>query len=174
MSRVVIDRITDPFEGPRIYLAARYGRRDELREYRDALAELGCETTGRWLDTDSDAGDAGDEGDHRARQGIAIDCLEDIERSDLLIAFTEAPSSGASRGGRHVEFGLAVVTCQLGAAVIGPRESVFHCLPGVPAFDAWPDFLVWWAEHLFQSRAMKGNVSAERVRRVLLGDESDA
>ena len=164
----------DRYEGPRIYLAARYGRRDELRTYRDALAELGCATTSRWLDTTSDGGDGGNEGDLDARQRIAIDCLEDIEASDLLISFTEPPSSGASRGGRHVEYGLAVITCKLGTVIVGPRESVFHCLPGVPAFATWPDFLVWWAERLFQSRAIQGSVSAERLRRVLLGDESDA
>lgn len=161
------------YEGPRIYLAARYGRRDELRTYRDALAELGCLTTSRWLDSENDGGDGGDEGSEDARGGVALDCLEDVRASDMLIAFTEPYDSKASRGGRHVEYGIAVIACKM-VAVVGPRESVFHCLPGVPRFARWPDFLVWWAERLFHSRATSAHVPADRLRRVLMGDESDA
>ena len=59
----------------------------------------------------------------------------------MLIAFSEEPrAGGASRGGRHVEFGLALAWGK-GVVVVGPRENVFHTLPQVEHFWRWPEAL---------------------------------
>lgn len=42
-----------------------------------------------------------------------------------------------SRGGRHVEFGMALAMDKR-LVVVGPRENVFHLLPAVEQFDTWP------------------------------------
>jgi hypothetical protein len=36
--------------------------------------------------------------------------------------------------------------------VIGPRETVFHCLPDVMQFDTWVAFLAWLPTPLHQER----------------------
>src|SRR5215468_1718477 len=101
-----------------IYLAARFRRRKELCGYADELRALGHSITSRWLT-----------GAHRdlavanlARYGE--EDAEDIRAADCLIAFTEpATSAIASKGGAHVELGLAL---GLGKAiiVIGHRQNV--------------------------------------------------
>lgn len=136
----------------KIYLAARYSRRVELCGYREALQALGHTVTSRWLNGDhqiSDTGEAlGDggealvEGDDGSQTGRAAALRElfakedfaDVLACDLLIAFTEPPRSSASRGGRHVELGLA-----LGAMkrvwVVGYRENIFCWLEDVRFYE---------------------------------------
>lgn len=147
----------------RIYLAGRYSRREELLGVRDVIEALGGEVTSRWLNGDhqiddqgqpiGDNGEALVEGEglrsgetfserdrsERAaylRAKFAQDDVEDVELSDMLIAFTEEPRSSASRGGRHVELGIALALAKR-VIVVGPRENVFCWLPEVEHYERW-------------------------------------
>lgn len=62
--------------------------------------------------------------------------FEDLARSDMCIAFTEAEGA-RGRGGRHTELGIAL-GLGLRVILVGPREHVFHCLPGVEQYADWP------------------------------------
>lgn len=113
----------------KIYLAARYSRRDQLRSVADELRRLGHTITSRWLETEwvnrpSDSCAAPPE----YRETYATVDMEDVRAADCVISFTEAPGDG-SRGGRHVEFGLAVAWGKR-LIVVGHRENLFHHLPG--------------------------------------------
>ena len=139
----------------RIYLAARYSRRLELCEYRDEIHRATPHVVkAEWLNGNhqisddgkpiGETGEAlveGDDGSTSAkaaalRAKFAQDDFRDVITCDLLIAFSEPPRSNASRGGRHVEFGVA-----LGLAkrvwVVGPRENIFHWLEDVRQFETW-------------------------------------
>lgn len=136
----------------RIYLAARYSRRLELCGYREQLRAMGHDVAARWLDGKhqitpqgvpiGDHGEAlvesDDDGTHAAqlRSSFAQDDWEDVSLADCVISFTEPPRSAASRGGRHVEFGIAL---RGGARciVVGHRENIFHWLPGVEFAPNW-------------------------------------
>lgn len=136
------------------YLAARYSRRLELCGYRSDLALLGIDVPARWLNgshqLDNEGRPIGETGelmfengsaaaDHYRRK-FAEDDFEDVVDSDMLIAFTEQPRSGNSRGGRHVELGIALGMGKP-VVIIGPRENVFCWLPQVRHFETWADFL---------------------------------
>jgi nucleoside 2-deoxyribosyltransferase len=109
----------------RIYLAARFGRRDELREIARALRRLGYVVTSSWLEQQEDAIDSPDS-PHLA----ALD-LREIGECDVFVAFTDHPGTpGAERGGRHVEFGAAAVLGKM-IVICGPVEHLFHRLPNV-------------------------------------------
>jgi len=142
----------------RIYLAARYSRRLELCEYRDALRALGCDVHARWLDGEHQISDTGapigehgealvegDDGSTSAKAAalrlrFAQDDIADVTSADLLIAFTEPPRSSASRGGRHVELGLAL-DLGIDVLVVGFRENIFCWLPQVEFAATWADAL---------------------------------
>ena len=129
-----------------IYLAASYSRREELCKYRDELTRRGWRVRARWLDgthqlppagtTLGDAGEAlveaGGPEAHALRGKFAKDDVEDVLDATIVISFTGA----GGRGGRHVEFGIAIT---MGACliVVGPREHIFHSLPGVRQYDDW-------------------------------------
>ena len=144
--------------GRKVYLAARYTRRLELCGYRDELAALGYEVTSRWLDgshqLDNEGRPLGDTGellfeaaspevDH-FRWKFATDDLEDVLAAETLVAFTEEPRSGNSRGGRHVELGIALGTGRHQVAVVGPRENVFCWLPEVEWYPDWAHLAMAW------------------------------
>ena len=126
-------------QSKKIYLAARYSRLEELREYRDTLEEAGCIVTSRWLDNKANQR-ANAEAVERAVHEIpleawvfAVEDIQDIRACDILLSFTEKPKATRTRGGRHVEFGIAWgLKKQLW--IVGPRETVFHSLDCVTQF----------------------------------------
>lgn len=124
----------------RIYLAARYTRRMELRGYADELRAVGHEITSRWLEGDHELDDRGlsAEGSAIERIRFAREDYADVAAAQLIICFTEPPRAEPSRGGRHVEFGVAL-GLDKSIYVVGPRENVFYCLPWVAVFDRWED-----------------------------------
>ncbi len=132
----------------RIYLAARFGRREELRGYREQLETAGHVVTSRWLVEEHDLPiDA----HPSAGAKFASDDVNDILNSDCVISFTEEPgrppSGSRARGGRHVEFGLAIALSAVNqdgpmrVLVVGWRENVFHYLPEVEFFGTWAEAL---------------------------------
>lgn len=146
-------------EGLTFYLAARYSRREELCGYRADLEARGHQAPARWLLGEHqvhgvEAARAVErDGPVPADQAVSFakDDVEDLLASDVVVSFTEPPRSNASRGGRHVEFGIALgLRMAAGPTaeqvrrlfVVGPLENVFHAMPEVDGyFDTWPEFL---------------------------------
>jgi hypothetical protein len=103
----------------RVYLAARYSRKDEMEGYKDVLQREGIEVVSRWHDQS-----------HVLDPVKAADIdLVDLSTSDVLVAFAEE-ARGGSRGGRHVEFGFALAS-GMGIILVGEPEHVFHHLEEV-------------------------------------------
>ena len=127
----------------KIYLAARYSRREELCICAHELRGLGHEITSRWLLGNHQLTDEqlSTEGTVEQRQRFAMEDWADLMAAELCISFTEPPRSTNNRGGRHVEYGAALAT-GIACIVVGPAENVFHCLPGITRFDTWAHVLV--------------------------------
>jgi len=110
----------------KIYIAARYDRRFEMLGVAATLNRAGHEVTSTWI-----AGRADD-----LELVAAVEDLGDLARAECLVAFTEPPERGvawAARGGRHVEFGVALAAGKR-LCVVGPRENIFHHLPRVEVY----------------------------------------
>jgi hypothetical protein len=151
----------------RIYLAGRYSRRLELCEYRRQLHDATKhEVQSVWLNGEHQISDEGvpigergeslveglclgerlstsdvSERAARLRQKFAQDDFRDVLMCDLLIGFTEKPREGGSRGGRHVEFGIALGRMKQ-VWIVGPRENIFCWLEDVRQFDTWEDCFI--------------------------------
>lgn len=106
----------------KIYLAARYGRRQEMHSLMGILGDMGCKVTARWITAKThEMGEVTE----KTRPLLAQEDLDDIRECNLLVAFTEEGSpKGASRGGRHVELGYALGIGKP-IIVVGPRENIF-------------------------------------------------
>lgn len=150
----------------KIYLAARYSRREELAGYRTELEALGHTVQARWLNGEhqlandgTPIGESGEalvegalrSGEHlsereqteraaKLRTQFALDDWEDVNAAELVISFTEPPRSKANRGGRHVEYGIALAN-KARVIVVGHRENIFHWLPVVEFCPTWQDVL---------------------------------
>lgn len=138
----------------RVYLAARYSRRDELRRYRDELEHNDIGVTSRWLDGPLRTmppgtilgfdgvvlveSESNSDGASEMRGYLANEDMYDIQSSDALIAFTEPAGSPYSRGGRHVELGIAIAW-EMPVIIVGYRENIFCWLPRVHFAATWND-----------------------------------
>lgn len=112
----------------KLYLAASWSRRFEMQDYAKFLKGQGYEITSRWLS------------DNYVKGQTATNALmdeEDVKSCDALLVFTDEVPQG--RGGRHVEFGMARA---LGKRIvlIGPKEHIFHYLPGIEIHSGWSSF----------------------------------
>lgn len=135
----------------RIYLASRYSRRKELCDYRAQLEQDGHTVTSRWLNGSHQITSEGkpidDDGEAliecgtcaevaRLRREFVAEDVTDVCSADVVVSFTEPPRSNHSRGGRHVEFGMAYALGRQ-LVVVGHRENLFHYAPQVEFFPDW-------------------------------------
>jgi hypothetical protein len=110
----------------RVYIAGRFEAQARLRGERDRLIALGlADVTSTWLDEEN--------GEATAQQRLeyAIRDRHEVGISNTLFLDTIDENN---RGGREVEFGIALAL-GLRVAVVGPRRNVFHTL--APAFENW-------------------------------------
>ena len=111
----------------KIYIAARYARRFELRVAALALKLLGHECTSQWLDDDEES---------KGQQAAALRDVHDVDRADCVIFLAEPYGSENRGGGRYFEYGYAfakqkhIIVIQPG----GKFETVFHALPGIEIY----------------------------------------
>lgn len=145
----------------KIYLCARYGRRDELRGYAAEATRAGLHVVSRWLYVQDD--DSCTDPAEQARW--AERDWDEIRQCDALVFFTEADpaSPGAGRGGRNVEWGLALAMRRM-RILVGAPENCFHQL----AYRTFPT----WAEALeflrpkseYQQEGFSSEVAANEGR----------
>lgn len=123
----------------RVYMASMFKRRAELASYIPLLEAAGHTCTSRWLVEDHEMS-YDTEADRFARE----DCA-DVVAAHAMINFTEVmPYTDmlVGRGGRHVEFGLAVAW-ETPICIVGPRENVFHHLSWVVQVDDIHQAIKW-------------------------------
>lgn len=116
----------------KVYLAASYGRKDEINTYREHLEDAGHEVTSSWL---KKSGDEAAEFALKPPHEHAEQDLLDILESEALVLFTDEQYA---RGGKHVEFGYAIGLGFLDMFVVGDHtENIFqtllevNCVPDV-------------------------------------------
>lgn len=124
----------------RFYLAAGFSRKNEIATKCTQLEGLGVGVTSTWPWEDAHPNatleDVGEQ--HLLVHGAKD--IKEIDEADGVILFTQEPTKPFVRGGRMHEFGYAhgkgkrLIVC-------GPRENIFHYLPGVEVFDTWDNLL---------------------------------
>jgi nucleoside 2-deoxyribosyltransferase len=104
------------------------------------LEHNGMTVTSRWLDEMIPASSQLHDVTPAFCRETAIADLEDIRKSDTMVFFSEDPTIGTPRGGRHFEMGYAA---GLGKrlVVIGGPENIFHYLPEVIHYSSLGDFI---------------------------------
>ena len=121
----------------RLYLAAAFARRAELQTYAAELRQSGHTVTSRWHE--GERHQATEEEllgpDQTLAIRLAYEDWDDLERAELLIAFTDGQQRPG--GARHAEFGLAL-GLHMVCWICGPREHVFHAL-AERQFGSWEE-----------------------------------
>ena len=125
---------------PRLYLAGRYSRKEELKSYVPLLEANGFEVLTNWLKEKADSNIGLDEMTNEECEDTSNVDLTDIQSVEAMLFFAEDPLTGTPRGGRHVEFGYALAL-KKPIFVVGPKENIFHWQPYVTHFESIEDFV---------------------------------
>lgn len=119
----------------KVYLAAPYAARDQLREHAEQLTYLDLDVTccSSWLTEDypihpGTTGAATSLAAEVVERHVEQD-LDDVDAADVVVVFTAVavgllPEEAAS-GGRHVETGYAIARGKP-VIVVGEPENIFH------------------------------------------------
>lgn len=132
-----------------VYLSAAFERRAEMREIAKQIEAIElCKgvqdfrVVSSWIHAEHDV-----PVDSRAAEEVALKCWEEIASAHAFIAFA---SPGYTRGGRHVELGVAMelgaVGCSMRGALVGKPENHFQALSWLRKFDDVPASLAWLKE----------------------------
>lgn len=127
----------------RVYLAARYSRKLELREYAKQAEENGIVVGAEWLKESESPTSTLEESTPETLTKYALQDISDIIDCDAFVFFSESSTEAFVRGGRHVEFGFALAL-EKPIIIIGKEENIFHYLPfNIEFFDTWESALVY-------------------------------
>lgn len=119
-----------------VYLAAQFARKEEIAEKGRELAQYGIIITSQWTgELLAPTASLHDNTDDLNVEISNVDVL-DIDAADVVVLFTEDPTVGIKRGGRHFESGYAF-GCGKELITVGPRENIFHFHPDIMNFREW-------------------------------------
>ena len=116
----------------KIYLAAAWGRREEILRVADRLRLVGVEITSNWL-TEEEGMQSGSK-ERFLRERAYVD-LQDVDRADVLVRFADMPRTrkvprALISGARMFEMGYAKAKGK-GLIVVGGKQHVFDRLADV-------------------------------------------
>ena len=115
-----------------------------MQVIREQLCAAGHSVTSRWIDGGHQLAviEISTSARCEEQSRFAREDWDDLVEADCVISFTEPPRElNSSRGGRHVEYGMALALGKK-IIVVGFLENVFHHLPEVLFFEDW-DQLRW-------------------------------
>lgn len=129
----------------KIYLASRWGRKEEMKEVAAKIKLMGHEITSEWIDEGSMDQEYNYGGENWNPSEVMANYTArrdfyGINKCSLLVIFTDYSPDGTT-GGRHVEFGAAYVMGKL-TIVVGPQTNPFLYLSD-HHFDTEEDFYKW-------------------------------
>lgn len=126
----------------KVYLAAPYVTKKQIEAEAAELRALGIEVTSSWLEEKHAPTTQMDELTHEEHQKYAVRDVQDVFDADIFVFHTD-PTKTIVRGGRHVEFGIAVAQ-KMRILVVGEEyENIFHHLPGIAHVATWEDARRW-------------------------------
>ena len=125
----------------RVYLAARYSRKNEIAALIPVFGAHGISVCSRWLREPHPPDIKLCEVSPKFCRDTAQIDLEDIEACDTLVFFAEDPLVGTPRGGRHVEMGFALGIGKRIVVIGAEKENIFHYLPQVVHYPDVKSFL---------------------------------
>ena len=126
----------------RIYVAARFALKESVAIMVGHLERLGHTVVSDWhLEIHPPTVKVQDLPPHE-NCALATKDLAQVRDATALVFLSEHPDTATVRGGRHVEFGIAL---ERGIPILvlsptGDPENVFHYIPSqVQHFDSWVD-----------------------------------
>lgn len=116
------------------YLSAPYSRKEEMKIFAEKAKLCGANVVASWIDESHAPNVKMCEVNEELLVEYAFRDLTEAQTAELVVFFSEEPTTPMVRGGRHVEFGVCLNSACI-IFVIGPKENIFHYLPKVRHFE---------------------------------------
>lgn len=116
-----------------VYVAAKYARKPEAKRLATVLKQNGLKVTSDWVDEPPEGLP------ESSWPQVSMEDVLDIMHADTFLLISDPPMYGGTCG-KSFEMGLAYAA-EKQIIVIGPRENVFHYLPGIERYDTVEAFL---------------------------------
>lgn len=126
----------------KVYLAARYCEKNRIAKLAEDLPVLEVESTSSWYKEDFKPDVSMHDVEVDVLELIAKRDIREIQEADVFVQFTIDPDSPMIRGGMHFECGYAWAL-KKPILLVGPRQNVFHHLPGVERVKGWKEAKTW-------------------------------
>lgn len=125
----------------RVYLAAPYSMKETIKTHAAELRERGIRVTSSWLEEPYPSTIKLSEVKAEENRSYAFQDIDDVLAASIMVFYND-PTKSIVRGGRHVEFGMALAFGRTGRSfpifVVGEEhENIFHYLPQVYHFATW-------------------------------------
>ena len=117
-----------------VYLAGSWFDKDLIAAEASKFRAAGFIVTSSWHDNDIPVLKGYNTSNNALRDEAIKDLQDILEKSNTLVYYNDLGSEGGSKGGRDVEFGVALVASKA-IVIVGPRRNAFHHL-NVPAVES--------------------------------------
>ena len=148
----------------KVYLASHYTRKPEIIEHAAELERLGITVVSRWHKEKHKPTASQHSISGATLRNIAKRDIEELDEATHLVLLTVDPDFKFTRGGHCFEDGYAKGKGKE-RALVGPRQLVFHYLPGTRRFEIWKTCRDWLIEENKRYRELPpgpGNVKLKK------------
>ena len=114
----------------KIYIAARYSRKEAALTLSQQLSKRGYVITSTWTIEPESPNVQLTDVSPGTLERYAIRDVAEIDAADVFLLMSDPPTEAHPRGGKHVEFGYAYAKGKR-CIVYGPQENIFHTLPDI-------------------------------------------
>jgi nucleoside 2-deoxyribosyltransferase len=118
----------------KIYLAAPFGQRGQVREYAAQLEAAGHEITQRWFDGEPISGN----GTNPEFSAEALKCAKADLAGIRACNYFVSINGFSGTGGKHTELGVALALSKR-IAIVGVPENVFYWIV-TERYATWEEF----------------------------------
>lgn len=125
----------------KVYLAARWNRGQELREFAREIERRGIELVSHWVFLESHAGDGFSGVGDLTRTQLALDTVRNIEQAHIVVQFTEEGEQGPTCT-RYMEAGVALGLHKT-LVIVGEPTNILQFHPCVVRLQDQQELLIW-------------------------------
>lgn len=124
------------------YIAAGYSRKEEVAAIAKELESVGVTITSNWhKERPAPQTGLNDNTESFLRRTARKD-IQELTAANYFVMLTVDPDKPFKRGGSCVENGFAIAR-GLPTMIIGPRQHIFHYLPGIKKVDTVEQAKKW-------------------------------
>ena len=126
----------------KVYIAAHYSKKEEVKQAVRDLDDLGIEVTSTWHNEKDNPHSHLTDNGRQTNQYRAIRDLAELKAATHLVFFSIGLKKCFTRGGHCYENGAGDIL-GLKTIVVGERQHIFHHLPGYRIVPTWEKAMVW-------------------------------